>query len=151
MSLRPALGVAATAALALFAATPSTPAAADSNQSVTADSNQSVTVDPSGRIAADGTITLTGTYRCSDNTGPVFISSTIAQDSPLVRYGIGGSRAVCDGQAHRWENIGKPRNRVLKEGTAQVEATLMELRPQGGLPLPAFLATQRQDVVLAKS
>ncbi|MBV7695705.1 DUF6299 family protein [Streptomyces sp. TRM70350] len=159
MSLRLALGAAATAALALFAAAPSTSAAADPPESVTADPKgriatdppESVTVDPKGRIAADGTITLTGTYRCVGGTGPVFVSSSIAQSDQSVRHGIGGSLAVCDGKKHRWENTGKPYNRVLKAGAAQVEATLMELRPQGGLPLPTFHAAQRQDVTLAKS
>ncbi|GEC03659.1 hypothetical protein SSP24_13140 [Streptomyces spinoverrucosus] len=142
MFLRPALGAAA-AALALFAATPSTPAAAETHESVT--------VDSKGRIAPDGTITLTGTYRCVGSTGPVFVSSMIAQSDPSIRHGIGGSLAVCDGKEHRWENTGKPYNRVMKAGTAQVEVTLMELRPQGGLPLPAFHATKQQDVRLAKS
>ncbi|MFG3658359.1 DUF6299 family protein [Streptomyces sp. NPDC047706] len=142
MPMRPALGAAVTAALALFAATPSTAAAAEPSESIT--------VDPKGRIAPDGTITLTGTYRCADSTGPVFVSSSIAQTDPWVRYGIGGSRAVCDGKEHRWENTGKPRNRVLDAGPAHVDATLMELRPQGGLPLPAFHAEQRKDITLAK-
>ncbi|MBG0851847.1 hypothetical protein I2W78_08310 [Streptomyces spinoverrucosus] len=145
MTMRPALGAAATAVLALLAAAPATSAAADSHQSVT--------VDPKGRVTPDGTITLTGTYRCEGNSGPVFVSSSIAQGDPTIRYGLGAARAVCDGKEHRWENTGKPRNHVLKEGAAHAEATLMELRPQGalGLPLPDFHAAHRGDIKLAKS
>ncbi|MFB9465295.1 DUF6299 family protein [Streptomyces cinereospinus] len=140
---RPGLGAAATAVLALLAAAPATPAAADSRESVT--------VDPTGRITPDGTITLTGTYRCVGGTGPVFLSTSVHQSDPSVRHGIGGSRAVCDGQEHRFANTGRPRDRVLTAGPAHVEATLMELRPQGVLPLPVLHAVHRQDVTLAKS
>ncbi|MFJ4471695.1 DUF6299 family protein [Streptomyces sp. NPDC089424] len=143
MSLRPALGAAATVALALVAVAPATSAAAETKESIT--------VDSAGRIGPDGSITLTGTYRCADATGPVFISSSLTQADPSVRYGIGGSRAVCDGKEHRWQNTGKPRNQVFKKGKAQVEATLMELRMQGGLPLPDFHAAQQQGVMLAQS
>ncbi|MEV7994764.1 DUF6299 family protein [Streptomyces sp. NPDC086077] len=143
MTMRPALGAAATVALALLAVVPATPAAADTKESIT--------VDTAGRIGPDGSVTLTGTYRCADSSGPVFISSSITQADPSVRYGIGGSRAVCDGKEHRWQNTGKPRNHVLKKGSAQVEATLMELRLQGGLPLPDFHAAQQQGVMLAQS
>ncbi|MGW1539839.1 DUF6299 family protein [Streptomyces sp. NPDC002309] len=146
MSKRPALGAVAIVALALLAAVPATSAAAG-----TKDSTDSITVDSAGRIGPDGSITLTGTYRCASSSGPVFISSSITQADPAVRYGIGGSRAECDGKEHRWANTGKPRDHVLEKGTAQVEATLMELRLQGGLPLPHFhAAAQQQGVMLAE-
>lgn len=143
MPMRPALGAVATVALALLAVVPATPASADTKDSIT--------VDSAGKIGPDGSITLTGTYRCAAGSGPVFISSSITQADPSVRYGIGGSRAVCDGKEHRWANIGTPRDHVLKKGTAQVEATLMELRLQGGLPLPHFHAAHQQGVMLAQS
>ncbi|MFJ1809479.1 MULTISPECIES: DUF6299 family protein [unclassified Streptomyces] len=139
MSLRPALTAAAGAVLLLLAAPAVT---------ATADPSESVTVAPAGRIAADGTITLSGTYRCVGSSGPVFVSSSIGQDSGKVRYGIGGTRAVCDGAEHAWENTGKATPSGLAPGAAHVEATLMELRPQGGLPLPRFHAAQEQDITL---
>ncbi len=107
-----------------------------------------MTVDPTGRIAPDGTVTLSGTYRCTGATGPVFVSSSVGQRSLSVRHGIGGTRAVCDGLVHPWANVGSPSPRSLQAGAAYVEATLMELRPQGGLPLPRFHAAQRQEITL---
>ncbi|MET7573776.1 DUF6299 family protein [Streptomyces sp. NPDC005492] len=143
MSMRSALGSAAGAALLLVAAAPAATASADPSETVT--------VDPTGRIAADGTVTLSGTYRCVGNSGPVFVSSSVWQDNSSVHHGIGGSQAVCDGVEHAWENSGKTSPDALTPGAAQVEATVLELSPQGGLPLPVFHATQRQDITLTKS
>ncbi|CAM5628527.1 hypothetical protein STENM327S_02362 [Streptomyces tendae] len=111
---------------------------------------ESVTVDPTGRVAADGSVTLSGTYRCTGGTGPVYVSSTVSQSDPSVRYGVGGTRAVCDGLEHRWVNTGTPDTVVIKPGAAHVEATLMELRPMGIVPLPSFHARQAQDVTLTE-
>ncbi|MDF3298432.1 DUF6299 family protein [Streptomyces tropicalis] len=147
MSLRPvcaALGTAA--AVLLLAATAAGPASAARTEGVT--------VDPAGRLAADGTVTLSGTYRCTGATGPVFVSSSVSQDSAqdgmVLRQGVGGTRAVCDGAVHRWTNSGMPSAKTLTPGTAGVEATLMELRTDSGLPLPHFHATHTQDVTLTR-
>ncbi|MFF4895586.1 DUF6299 family protein [Streptomyces sp. NPDC001068] len=141
MRLRPVLAAAlGSAALLCGAVAPATAASADS-----------VTVDPAGRLADDGTVTLSGTYTCTDATGPVFVSSSVSQESPNTRHGVGGTRAVCDGAEHHWENTGKVTSEKLKPGAAHVEATIMELRPQGVLPLPTFHAVQQQDVTLDKA
>ncbi|MFE2461758.1 DUF6299 family protein [Streptomyces sp. NPDC059402] len=145
-----ALATAAGAALLLLAApapAPAAPAAPDDASLVA----ESVTVDPIGRIAADGSVTLSGTYRCTGGTGPVFVSSSVSQSDPSVRYGIGGTHAVCDGLEHRWVNTGTPDSVVLEPGAAHVEATLMELRPMGIVPLPSFHARQVRDVTLTAS
>ncbi|GAA4997698.1 DUF6299 family protein [Streptomyces hyderabadensis] len=138
-----ALATAAGAALLLLAG-PAASAAPHDARLVA----ESVTVDPTGRLAADGSITLSGTYRCTGGTGPVYVSSTVSQSDPSVRYGVGGTRAVCDGLEHRWVNTGTPDTVVLKPGAAHVEATLMELRPMGIAPLPSFHARHGQDVTL---
>ncbi|MET8485770.1 DUF6299 family protein [Streptomyces tendae] len=144
MPVRPAaLATAAGAALLLLAAPVATAAPHDARLVA-----ESVTVDPTGRIAADGSITLTGTYRCTGGSGPVYVSSTVSQSDPSARHGVGGTRAVCDGLEHRWVNTGTPDTVVLKPGAAHVEATLMELRPMGIVPLPSFHARQAQDVTL---
>ncbi|MEV0908203.1 DUF6299 family protein [Streptomyces hokutonensis] len=143
MSLRSALGSAAGAALLLVAAAPAATASAGPYETVT--------VDPTGSIAPDGTVTLSGTYRCLGNSGPAFVSSSVSQGDSAVRNGIGGTRAVCDGMEHSWENSGKPSSDPLNPGPAQVEATVMELAPQGGLPLPRFHAVQHQDITLTES
>ncbi|MGW2964683.1 DUF6299 family protein [Streptomyces sp. NPDC001220] len=140
MHLRPVLAAAlGSAALLCVAAAPATAAP-----------SESVTVDPTGRLADDGTVTLSGTYTCTDATGPVFVSSSVSQKSPNYRHGVGGTRAVCDGAEHHWKNTGKVTSEKLKPGAVHVEATIMELRPQGGLPLPSFHAVQQQDVTLDK-
>ncbi|CAL9403491.1 hypothetical protein SUDANB145_01514 [Streptomyces sp. enrichment culture] len=112
-----------------------------------------VTVDPTGRIAPDGTVTLAGTYRCDAARGLAFVSASVSQDAGTVRYGLRGTRAVCDGQVHPWASSGRPTTAqaapALKPGPAQVEATVVELRPLI-LPLPTIHAWQRQDVTLVQ-
>ncbi|CAM5339593.1 DUF6299 family protein [Streptomyces aurantiogriseus] len=157
MSLRPALTTAAGAALLVVLATPAvTEATPDPNETVTtapgatatAAPDETVTVDPTGRIAADGTVTLSGTYRCLDGTSPVFVSSTVAQNPPTLWRGISGARAVCDGAEHRWVNTGHVASGALGPGSARVKTTLVELRAQGILPLPAVRVTQEQEITL---
>ncbi|GAA2629177.1 DUF6299 family protein [Streptomyces vastus] len=162
MFLRKILGVAAGAALLMLAAPSATALAAPADPDpadptiVAADV---VTVDETGRIAADGTITLSGTYRCSDSSGPVFVSSSLtAQGTSYVRYGIGGTRAVCDGAEHTWTNTGRTQPGRFAPGPAHVEATVMELRSDGGLlqnllnlPRPHLHATQEQDITLIEA
>ncbi|WDO05644.1 DUF6299 family protein [Streptomyces murinus] len=111
---------------------------------------ESVTVDTVGRLAADGTVTLTGTYRCTGNTGPVFVTSALSQRDPRVKHGIGGTVARCDGTTHTWSNSGQVSGETLTPGTAHVQATVMELRPVGLVPLPVFHATADQDVTLVR-
>lgn len=138
--MRARLAVAAGALLALGAATAATAHAGPAD---------AVTVDPQGTIAADGTISLSGAYRCTDDSaGPVFVSSTLAQGEHSA--GIGGTQAVCDGQVHTWTNSAVVKEPVYRPGKARVTATLMQLAPEGtlGLPLPAFLVTHEQDVTL---
>ncbi|WP_225826979.1 DUF6299 family protein [Streptomyces naphthomycinicus] len=143
MPVRPALATALGAAALLCAAVG--PAAADP-----ADPAETITVDSAGRLAPDGTVLLSGTYRCTAATGPVLISSSVSQSDPGLRHGIGGSVARCDGAEHRWENSGKAEPETLKAGKAHVEAALTELRPSGILLLPNFHAVTDQDVKLTK-
>ncbi|WP_175439090.1 DUF6299 family protein [Streptomyces vilmorinianum] len=108
-----------------------------------------LSVDGHGTVAADGTVTLSGTYRCADDSaGPVFVSSTLLQEDRSA--GIGGTKAVCDGQEHAWTNSGVVKEPAYRTGEARVKATLMQLIPTGpmGLPLPGFLATEDSDVTL---
>ncbi|MER7476314.1 DUF6299 family protein [Streptomyces sp. NPDC126510] len=145
MRVRPLLGAAAGAALLLLTGAGAAPATASALAPT-----GSVTVDTVGRIAADGTVTLSGTYRCAGSSGPVFVSSSVSQGASTTRYGIGGTRAVCDGAEHRWVNSGRTRSGALVAGTAHVEATVMELRSFGVLPLPVFHAVKNQDIALTR-
>ncbi|MFD7001106.1 DUF6299 family protein [Streptomyces mirabilis] len=145
MPLRQVFGAAAGAALLLLFA----PSAVALSVGALSDPSETVTVDPTGHLAADGTVTLSGTYRCLGRTGPVLVSSSVSQGDTRIRYGIGGSAAVCDGAEHRWTNSEKRTPGTLAPGAAHVEATLMELSPAlGGLPLPLFHALQQQDITL---
>lgn len=120
---------------------------------------ETVTTDPVGRITAGGTVILSGTYSCLGSSDPVWISSSVAQNAPTtspymnttVRFGIGGTRAVCDGAVHRWENAGLVATDALRPGAANVEAVVLELSPQGGLPLSRFHAARQQDITLTQA
>lgn len=109
----------------------------------------SVSADPTGTVSRDGTVTLSGTYRCSPLSapGPVFVSSTVRTGE--VRRGIGGTTAVCDGAEHAWVNTEKPAHGApATPGVTDIEATLMHLDTSGGLPVPAIIAADRHEVVL---
>jgi Family of unknown function (DUF6299) len=144
MPARPALAAALGAAALLCAAV--APA--------TADTSETVTVDKAGHLAKDGTVTLSGTYRCTGAKGVAFVSSAISQGNNKDRkvvYGVGGSVAECDGAEHRWENSGKVSPDSLKAGKAHVQATVTELRSSGLLLLlPSFHAVQEKDVTLTR-
>ncbi|MDU8993869.1 MULTISPECIES: DUF6299 family protein [Streptomyces] len=145
MPLRQVIGAATGAALLLLFA----PSAVALSVGALSDPSETVTVDATGHLAADGTVTLSGTYRCLGRTGPVLVSSSVSQGDTRIRYGIGGSAAVCDGADHRWTNSERRTPGTLAPGAAHVEATLMELSPAlGGLPLPLFHAMQQQDITL---
>ncbi|WP_328672023.1 DUF6299 family protein [Streptomyces sp. NBC_00328] len=139
MLFRQAVGAAAGAALLLLLA-PSAVARSTPSDEVTVET---------GTVAADGTITLSGTYRCTGAAGPVFVSSTVSQGDPLVSRPVGGSSAVCDGAEHRWSNSEKRAPRILVPGPARVEATVFDISATG-LPLPSVHATREQDITVVQ-
>ncbi|MER7484403.1 DUF6299 family protein [Streptomyces sp. NPDC126497] len=144
MSVRPLLGAAAGSALLLLGLAAAAPSAASAAPS---DPAESVTVDPQGRMA-DGFVTLSGTYRCHESEGPVYVSSAVGRPSSGIRHSVGGTRAVCDGEEHRWENSGHVPAGALEAGRAHVEATLLEMRPSGIAVLPVFHAVRQQEITL---
>ncbi|WP_370150883.1 DUF6299 family protein [Streptacidiphilus sp. EB129] len=108
-----------------------------------------VSADQSGTVAGDGTVTLSGTYRCSPLTGPgpVFVSSSVGTGS--VRHGIGGTAATCDGAEHSWVNRERPADGTkMTPGPTEIEATLVHLDTRGGLPLPDIIATDQHQIDL---
>ncbi|MFI9804289.1 DUF6299 family protein [Streptomyces sp. NPDC052301] len=117
---------------------------------VGADPSETIGVDATGRLASDGTVTLSGSYRCTAGTGPVFVGSSVSQSDPHVLHGVGGSMAQCDGAEHRWQNSGKVSSENLQAGSAHVQATLLEMRPAGVAVLPAVHAVMDQDVTLVQ-
>ena len=152
MFKRPALALAAGAALLLLAAPAVTAAPYKA-----AELEETVTVDPTGHISADGTVTLSGTYRCTNSTGAAFVSSSVSTTKASATHGtstliqgIGGTVAVCDGVTHRWENTSRP-SPAIGPGKVSVEATVAELRFEGILPLPRIHADERHEVTLTKA
>ncbi|MCF2530345.1 DUF6299 family protein [Yinghuangia soli] len=107
-----------------------------------------VALAETGAIAEDGTVTLSGTYRCAPGRqGAVFVSSKLIQADG--GSGIGGSFADCDGRAHQWSNKGKPAT-AATPGAARGEATLLRMDTSRGLiPIPSILATDHRDLELA--
>lgn len=110
---------------------------------------QVVSADPAGTVSRDGTVTLSGTYRCSPSSGPgpVFVSSTVRVGE--VRHGIGGTAATCDGVEHTWMNQDKLVHGALSaQGPAEVETALVHLDTRSGLPMPSIIATDRHEIEL---
>jgi hypothetical protein len=109
-----------------------------------------ITIDRTGQIAPNGTITLTGTYRCSSpQPGPVLVGAKLTQEGATAS--VGGTTARCDGKLHTWRNTG-PTESPFKAGAARGEATLFGLDSSGGMgPLPFFVDTDRQDLNLRQN
>lgn len=101
-----------------------------------------------GTVGDDSTITLSGMYRClDDSAGPVFVSSTLVQGNRSA--GIGGTQAVCDGHLHEWVNTSVVKEPAYRPGAAMVRATLMQLTAgETGLPTPGYLAAEDAAVEL---
>lgn len=126
------IGLAAATGTAATAAT--TPAVPSDAVSVTG-----------GTLADDGTVTLTGSYRCVEHPGKVvLIGSNVIQNGHPES--IGGFKAQCDGTARTWTNTGRPMTAgrgsgpLLRTGPATVKATMLTMGPNG-MPLPQTIAT----------
>ncbi|GHF64309.1 hypothetical protein GCM10010218_52300 [Streptomyces mashuensis] len=135
MRLREA--VAATLTLTAAALTPVTAQAAPAPRQTA----HRMTIDPVVSLAPDGTVTMTGTYRCTLGRPltTVYIGSNLMQSARTE--GIGGSTATCDGRVHRWRNSARPSRAPFQPGPARADGTLMHFRPDhSGIPVPHFLA-----------
>ncbi|WP_460106363.1 DUF6299 family protein [Streptomyces sp. YKOK-J1] len=113
-----------------------------------ADPTESLTVDATGRIAPDGTITLSGTYRCIGSSGPVFVSSSVTQTDPGVKYAVGGTSAVCDGAEHHWSNTGRADTEVIGGGaqsTTVVGTATDQAAPGAGSTSPRSEGTSAES------
>jgi hypothetical protein len=141
MTFPQAIGAAAGAALLMLTA----PSAQAAPEPV----SPALTIDATGQVAEDGAVTLSGTYRCDPDTGPVFVASSVQQGASVVARSVGGTRAICDGAEHMWTNTGTVTPGTYRPGAAHVRATLMELRRKDGwLPDPSFLAARERDITL---
>ncbi|WP_126643890.1 DUF6299 family protein [Embleya hyalina] len=112
--------------------------------------NDQVSLDPAVWMAADGTLTISGTYRCSaDHTGNVLVGGSI--DQAGLHISMGGSTATCDGLTHDWRSSERPPLDFVP-GPARGDATLLELRRgEGVVPvLPNILAQDARDVTITR-
>lgn len=108
-----------------------------------------VTIDPIGKVAPDGTLTLTGTYQCSvSRSEPVFVGSKVVQNG--AQANVGGTVATCDGREHIWSNTGAAAG-AFRTGLAVGEATLLALESSGGLvPSLVVVATDYRGLSLLR-
>ncbi|MFM9372852.1 DUF6299 family protein [Streptomyces sp. Da 82-17] len=102
-------------------------------------------------IAADHTVTTSGTYRCTGGSeaAPVYVSASVKQGG--VSISGNSQKAVCDGQVHSWELKAQGfRDIRLEAGAATVEGHLVQIKPTSGLiPIETtFLASSQQQVEL---
>ncbi|WKX70159.1 DUF6299 family protein [Streptomyces sp. XD-27] len=136
---------------ALLAAAAPLPAAAAPGRAAAPAPEQGyeLTIDPRGYVGPNGSIRLSGTYRCTKGgaVGLTFISSTLEQGDQ--QRGIGGTAADCDGKVHRWTNTDNAALIVGESyapGKARVKATILRLSMESGLPLPDVLTAEQQSV-----
>ncbi|MBY6306281.1 DUF6299 family protein [Streptomyces clavuligerus] len=108
-----------------------------------------VTIAPAAEIAPDGTLTLSGTYRCSSlRSGPVLIGAKALQGD--ARAEIDGARAVCDDRTHTWREQALP-DGTFRPGAARGEAALVHLdNSQGFVPFPVVLNADKAPLTLRR-
>ncbi|MFE3199096.1 DUF6299 family protein [Embleya sp. NPDC059237] len=107
-----------------------------------------VSLDPTVWVAADGTVTVSGTYSCAaEHTGSVLVGGTVSQAGR--NFSVGGSAATCDGLTHDWHSSARPPLDFVP-GPARADATLLELLPgEGVVPVvPNILAQSARDVTI---
>ncbi|MEU9607068.1 DUF6299 family protein [Streptomyces sp. NPDC048057] len=108
-----------------------------------------ITVDPVGRLAKDGAVTLTGTYRCSSlRSGTVLIGVKALQGG--TRADTDGTVAVCDDRVRTWRSSGRAHSGAFVPGRARGEAAMVELDFSRGLPLPHVLTQGQGDLTLRR-
>ncbi|MDI2125546.1 DUF6299 family protein [Yinghuangia seranimata] len=133
---RAALLIAAGIAAASTLATPSANAAGA----------DSVSLDGTGYAAADGTVSVSGTYQCAPtHTGLVLVGARLERRNG-TGAGIGGTHAICDGAPHTWTNTDHVEG--FAPGTVQGEASMVELTHSGFLVMPEVVAADHGPVAL---
>ncbi|MET9321689.1 DUF6299 family protein [Streptomyces sp. NPDC003038] len=91
-----------------------------------------ISVQKEAHISEDGTVTLSGTYRCHSTSpvGAVQVAAGLRQGG--IRLGISGENAVCDGAYHEWSSTGSLRYTPgITAGPATAEVQLTETRRNG--------------------
>ncbi|RNG38441.1 DUF6299 family protein [Streptomyces botrytidirepellens] len=108
-----------------------------------------VTVNRIGYVSSNGTVALSGTYRCLRDGADIpraDILVTLTQGQ--VRYGLGGSPALCDGVTHTWSVQDGAGVRFVP-GPALVESSLLRFEAvQQFVPLPRTAAVRERAITL---
>ncbi|MEU5976985.1 DUF6299 family protein [Streptomyces sp. NPDC047315] len=108
-----------------------------------------ITVDPVARLAKDGAVTLTGTYRCSSlRSGPVLIGVKALQAG--TRADTDGTIATCDDRVHSWTSSGRANSGAFVPGAARGEAAMVELDLSRGLPIPHVITYGENALTLRR-
>ncbi|MGW5851351.1 DUF6299 family protein [Streptomyces sp. NPDC055254] len=98
--------------------------------------DQGISVQSHGHFDEDGTVTLSGTYHCT-NPSPVGAKLQIAAavEQGGTRLAFGGGEARCDGKEHAWKATGSLRfTPRIHPGEALAEAQLNEIHFSGLMP-----------------
>ncbi|MCX4692801.1 DUF6299 family protein [Streptomyces sp. NBC_01408] len=98
--------------------------------------DQGISVQEYGHISEDGTVTLSGTYHCT-NPSPkgakLQIAASVTQGG--TRLAFGGGEADCDGEEHAWEATGSLKYTPgIRPGAALAGAQLNEIHFSGLMP-----------------
>ncbi|MFD0270540.1 DUF6299 family protein [Streptomyces sp. NPDC127106] len=97
--------------------------------------NQAISVRSEAHIGEDGTITLSGSYRCEQPSpkGTIQVKATLVQDD--VHLGLGAGEAVCDGRDHDWQaHAPLGYTPQVHAGPAEATAELQEIHFSGLMP-----------------
>ncbi|MET9637432.1 MULTISPECIES: DUF6299 family protein [Streptomyces] len=96
--------------------------------------NQGISVHHDAYVAADGTVTLSGSYHCeqASPTGAMQIKATVEHEGG--RLSVGAEQPVCDGKERRWVATAPGRWVNVRPGHAVVTAELQEVRLSGLMP-----------------
>jgi len=108
-----------------------------------------VTVSRVGYVSSNGTVALSGTYRCLRDGAAIpraDILVTLTQGQ--VRFGLGGGPALCDGLIHSWAVQESPGVNFVP-GPALVESSLLRFDAgQQLVPLPRTAAVGERAITL---
>ncbi|MER6914443.1 DUF6299 family protein [Streptomyces sp. NPDC000594] len=106
-----------------------------------------ITIAPAAQLSPDGTLTLSGTYRCSSlRSGPVLIGAKAVQHD--TRATIDGARAICDDRVHTWRERAEGEG-TFRAGAAHGEAVLIHLdSSQSFVPLPVILNADDRNLTV---
>ncbi|MGC0419116.1 hypothetical protein ABIA38_004637 [Embleya sp. AB8] len=110
-----------------------------------------VSIDSTVWAAGDGTLTVSGTYRCAPvHTGRVLVGGSV--DQAAHHAAMTGTVATCDGNEHAWRT-GEKQSIPFLPGTATGDASMLELQARDGLVPVAthVLATDSHDVEIKQA